>query len=433
MIQIKTETLEEKATACVLLRDCVAELKEGIDLWIDEVAETLVPLLNFYEHAEVRIAAVLAMPEILKSSKAAIEKRLLQKSPFEKLCSDIIPALVEALVKEEVIKISAVMLDSLEDCLELSGPVLNIDQIKRFLSVIMDVLDTSMSIPKGDEASEQGVKVCACLKIFMKTYKGSLLQFFDQLLSPMEHMWVKDKTVKERKIALKIFTDVVEEFREEALKFCESELSLLFKACNDEEPEVQEIAAHGIGVAAAYGGSIFKPLVGEAVSALNATISDSMAFHRDYIMAHDAAVTALGQIYLFHKDRINASEKWLGYRVVNFVSLKRFSMIFGSGAEAEATLPPFWFLTAITAKSYIIMVSEDELLRQEFAYLPKIIAAFAEILWADDETLATEETVNRVNKQLRDFKSRLPSNIWSSILSTLEPSRQNVLQLSLSS
>ena len=39
------------------------------------------------------------MPEMLKSSKSAIDKRLLQKSPFEKLCSDIIPALVEALVK----------------------------------------------------------------------------------------------------------------------------------------------------------------------------------------------------------------------------------------------------------------------------------------------------------------------------------------------
>ncbi|XP_073266480.1 uncharacterized protein [Populus alba] len=420
MIQIKTETLEEKATACVLLRDCVAELKEGIDLWIDEVAETLVPLLNFYEHPAVRIAAVLAMPEILKSSKAAIEKRLLQKSPFEKLCSDIIPALVEALVKEEVIKISAVMLDSLEDCLELSGPVLNIDQIKRFLSVIMDVLDTSMSIPKGDEASEQGEKVsqkvCACLKIFMKTYKGSLLQFFDQLLSPMEHMWVKGKTVEERKIALKIFTDVVEEFREEALKFCESELLLLFKACNDDEPEVQEVAAHGIGVAAAFGGSIFKPLVGEAVSALNANISDSMAMHRDYIMAHDAAVTALGQIYLFHKDRINASEvfsTWLCHLPIKNNIL-------------EAKI-------AHDLLCSIVEISEDELLRQEFAYLPKIIAAFAEILWADDETLATEETVNRVIKQLRDFKSRLPSNIWSSILSTLEPSRQNVLQLSMSS
>ncbi|KAJ6425329.1 hypothetical protein OIU84_025990, partial [Salix udensis] len=81
MIQIKTEILEEKATTC---------------------------------HAEVRIAAALAMPEILKSSKAANDKRLIQKSPFEKLCYDIIPAFVEALVKEEVIKISAVMLDSLE-------------------------------------------------------------------------------------------------------------------------------------------------------------------------------------------------------------------------------------------------------------------------------------------------------------------------------
>ncbi|KAJ6412818.1 hypothetical protein OIU84_005797 [Salix udensis] len=58
------------------------------------------------------------------------------------------------------------------------------------MSMIMDILDTSILIPEGNEASEQGEKACACLKIFMKTYKGSLLQFFDQLLSPMEHMWV---------------------------------------------------------------------------------------------------------------------------------------------------------------------------------------------------------------------------------------------------
>ncbi|KAJ6683792.1 hypothetical protein OIU85_007484 [Salix viminalis] len=44
MIQIKTEILEEKAKACVLLRDCIAELKEGIDLWIDEV-------VNFVTHS----------------------------------------------------------------------------------------------------------------------------------------------------------------------------------------------------------------------------------------------------------------------------------------------------------------------------------------------------------------------------------------------
>ena len=43
--------------------------------------------------------------------------------------------------------------------LQLSVPVLNIDQIMRFLCVIMDVLDTSILIPEGNEASEQGQKV----------------------------------------------------------------------------------------------------------------------------------------------------------------------------------------------------------------------------------------------------------------------------------
>jgi len=53
----------------------------------------------------------------------------------------------------------ALILSAQTSLFQLSGPVLNIDQIKRFLSVIMDVLDTSISIPKVDEASEQGEKV----------------------------------------------------------------------------------------------------------------------------------------------------------------------------------------------------------------------------------------------------------------------------------
>ncbi|KAG5253312.1 importin [Salix suchowensis] len=155
------------------------------------------------------------MPKILKSSKAAID---------------------------------ALILSTQTSLLQLAGPVLKIDQIKSFLSVIMDVLDTSILIPEGNEASQQGKKVR------------------------------------------------------------------------------RKVVAHGIGVAAAFGGSIFKPLVGEAVSALNANISNPMALHRYYIMAHDAAVTALGKICLFYKDRINAR-----LRCVNPSNLLfHFSHVFSS-------------------------------------------------------------------------------------------------------
>ncbi|KAG8062221.1 hypothetical protein GUJ93_ZPchr0003g18203 [Zizania palustris] len=57
-IGIRTSLLEEKATACNMLCCYADELKEGFFPWIDQVATTLVPLLKFYFHEEVRKAAV---------------------------------------------------------------------------------------------------------------------------------------------------------------------------------------------------------------------------------------------------------------------------------------------------------------------------------------------------------------------------------------
>ncbi|RYR62857.1 hypothetical protein Ahy_A04g020611 [Arachis hypogaea] len=73
-IGIKTTVLEEKATACNMLCCYADELKEGFFPWIDQVAGTLVPLLKFYFHEEVRKVAVSAMLELLRSAKLAIEK-----------------------------------------------------------------------------------------------------------------------------------------------------------------------------------------------------------------------------------------------------------------------------------------------------------------------------------------------------------------------
>ncbi|QHN84352.1 Importin [Arachis hypogaea] len=102
-IGIKTSVMEEKATACNMLCCYADELKEGFFPWIDQVAGTLVPLLKFYFHEEVRKAAVSAMPELLRSAKLAIEKGQSQgrDASYLKFLSDsIIPVLVDALHKE---------------------------------------------------------------------------------------------------------------------------------------------------------------------------------------------------------------------------------------------------------------------------------------------------------------------------------------------
>ncbi|KAJ6926362.1 importin-5-like [Populus alba x Populus x berolinensis] len=90
-IWIKTTVLEEKVAACKGLYLLADELKEGLSVWIEEVAQTLVPFLNFQFNEEIRRVAASAMPVLLKSSKEAIQKgnlELSDESPFEKLCSD---------------------------------------------------------------------------------------------------------------------------------------------------------------------------------------------------------------------------------------------------------------------------------------------------------------------------------------------------------
>jgi hypothetical protein len=132
-IGIRTSLLEEKATACNMLCCYADELKEGFFPWIDQVmlrffvnsmctrtrlceelqlnlesvqvATTLVPLLKFYFHEEVRKAAVSAMPELLRSAKLAIEKSQSQgrdESYLKQLSDYIVPALVEAIHKVSI-------------------------------------------------------------------------------------------------------------------------------------------------------------------------------------------------------------------------------------------------------------------------------------------------------------------------------------------
>ncbi|KAI5436238.1 hypothetical protein KIW84_022633 [Lathyrus oleraceus] len=127
-IGIKTSVLEEKATACNMLCCCADELKEGFFPWIDQVASTLVPLLKFYFHEEVRKAAVSAMPVLWSSVKLAIEKGQSQgrDTAYLKQLSDyIIPNLVEALHKEPEVEICASKLDALNECIHVSGPHLD--------------------------------------------------------------------------------------------------------------------------------------------------------------------------------------------------------------------------------------------------------------------------------------------------------------------
>ncbi|KAJ7000337.1 importin-5-like [Populus alba x Populus x berolinensis] len=407
-IWIKTKVLEEKVAACKGLYLLADELKEGLSVWIEEVAQTLVPFLNFQLNEEIRRVAASAMPVLLKSSKEAIQKgnlELSDESPFEKLCSDVLPALVKALSKESLPEMAAIILDSLEECMEMSGPVLDEDQTDLFLKKIMNVLNSrrkvgDIDVIKQTLQEEQKVydKAVACLATFIRIQKPSFSPFLGKLLPCIQLMWEKDKIAKERRTGLRIFCDVAKQFPEEAFRQYNICLLFLFEACKDENPEVLEVAVQAIGIFSEFGGSAFKSLLKGAFYALKAVIDHPKALQIEYVMAHDAAVSALGKLLQFHREKLNAAQflrTWL-----------RHLPLENNLNEAKV---------AHHQLCSLVEVSDVELLGPTGKNLHKIVTVYAEILWAGKK-LATEETVSQMIKQLELYRRRF-LNIFDSKMS----------------
>ncbi|KAL2923922.1 Importin-5 [Bienertia sinuspersici] len=409
-IGIKTSVLEEKATACNMLCCYADELKEGFFPWIDQVAPTLVPLLKFYFHEEVRKAAVSAMPELLRSAKLAVEKGLAQgrnESYVKQLSDYIIPALVEALHKEPEIEICSSMLDALNECVQISGTILDESQVRCIVDEIKQVITASSSrkaeraerakaedfdVDEGEILKEENEQeeelfdqVGDCLGTLIKTFKASFLPFFDELSSAR---------IKQRK---------------------KEELSFVYLMMLLSIVVKQHLGAvYGLGVCAEFGGTVFKPLVGEALRRLNAVISHPNATHSDNVMAYDNAVSALGKICQYHRDSIDAAQivpLWL-----NSLPIK------GDLIEAK-----------VVHEQLCSMVerSDGDLLGPNNQYLPKIVAVFAEVLCAGKD-LATEQTSGRMISLLRQLQQTLPPSTLASTWSSLQPQHALALQSILS-
>ncbi|XP_010528743.1 PREDICTED: importin-5-like [Tarenaya hassleriana] len=439
-IGIKTSVLEEKATACNMLCCYADELKEGFFPWIDQVAPILVPLLKFYFHEEVRKAAVSGMPELLRSAKLAVEKGLSQgrNDSYVKQLSDyIIPELLEALHKEPEVEICASMLDALNECVQVSGNLLDESQVRGIVDEMKQVVTASSArrtereeraraedfdaeeseILKEENEQEEEVfdQIGDLLGTLIKTFKTSFLPMFDELSSYITPMLGSDRTAEEKRIAICIFDDVAEHCRDAALRYYDTYVPFLLEACNDENTDVRQAAVYGIGVCAEFGGSVFRPLVGEALSRLDVVVRHPNARHSDNVMAYDNAVSALGKICQFHRESIDAGRivpAWL-----NCLPIK------GDTIEAK-----------IVHDQLCSMVerSDQDLLGPNHQYLPKIVAVFAEVL-CEGNNLATEQTVRRMINILRQLQQTMPPSALASTWSSLQPQQQHLLQSILSS
>lgn len=429
-IGIRTSVLEEKATACVMLGCYVDELKEGFFPWIEQVAKLMVPLLKFYFHEEVRKAACTALPQLLKAGKLAVEKGQAQghdQSYVKQLLDFVVPPLVEVLHKEPEVEICAEMLESLNECIQLAGPLLSEVQVQAIVTQVKLVMEASRSrrVERGkrrhtedfddeekeflEEENEQEDNVFEqvgdVLGSLIKTFKEKFVPFFDDFLGLLLPLMQKDATPGERRIAICIFDDVAEHFGNAALKYYEPFVPPMLEACTDEHPDVRQAAVYGIGVCAQYGGPTFRPLVSESLRRLSSLVAHPSCRSSDDEMATDNAISAIGKMCEFQSDSFDVSQvlpTWLSYLPVK-----------GDLMEAKLVHQQL---------CRMVETSDPRLLGTNLENLPKVVSVFVDVLSAGSDYV-TDETAERMKWLLRQLDPRTQKTIWAS----LQPQQQTFL------
>ena len=346
-ISIRTSVLEEKATACNMLCCYVDELKEGFVPYIQDVVETMVPLLDFYFHEDVRKAAVASLPDILRAGKAGMEKGVVAPSGvavdaayFRQLVTYVVPPLVKALNKEPEVEIQAAMLESLADCAGVAGECISehiaamIAEFQNTLKQSLRDADRRQQTRRGRGFRRRGTRGAQGgtsrrgrgVRPVRRVCVGSLLRIAPRAGPPgprtpppgvRRPMLAPDRSPEERRIAICVFDDVMEHARTAARASDTSKVSSAraLAGCRDADADVRQASVYGVGVMAQALGAPSRRTCPRVLAALAAVIQAPDARDEENANATENAVSSLGKLCEFQRGAIpgpeNVVPQWL--------------------------------------------------------------------------------------------------------------------------
>ncbi|XP_031115948.1 importin-5-like isoform X2 [Ipomoea triloba] len=425
--ELRSIVLKEILLACKTLGCFAAHIKGGLHLWIQEVLNAVLPLVNFKFDEQVRIAAISVMPLLLQSAAIAMENKLLipgfLDSPIDALSKTITPALLESL-EASGIKTQVQILAALNQGFQIANTWIpddteTVESLSQVLSACFHrkagreyIVQNSLIFQKPELLKEEiqdeenvcrEVRICFQLLIKRLSAQNLVLQIYF-----VKHMWAKSATLEKRRMALSIFSDIAEQCGEQGLRHYAVIIPFLFKACKDTNPDTRQIAACAIGIFVEFGREVFKQHLQDGLSSLEDIFQHSEGSGLEHFMAKDAAVCAYGKVCFFLCEEINSYENielWLFHLPLkcNF-------------DEAKAA---HGLLCSMVDKP------ETRVTGPEDGYISRIITIMAEVLWAGNN-FATEETRSMMIQQLKMLKQKLADK-FIGICKSLPPTLQNTL------
>lgn len=354
-IGIRTSVLEDKAVACTMLACFIAELRGGFYDYVQQVTELMVPLLKFFYHDECRTAAANCLADlvrcVLESGKDPTGQQALQ------LVQYMVPQLLDAIKGEPDVEVLVHMIEALGHVAELVGPpafnqsILN--EIAKVLSIMVlesearnaeraemaeqdDWDEEEQEDAEEEEAKEEellarvGDAIGALLRLhanagFMASFvaRMPIAEDGEEEVSTLQLFWLRlqtDRPAYERQVALCVFDDVIMYGGQQGVELVSNILPAMGVYILDQDAEVRQAAAFGVGICAQFGGDAFAAANGAGiVKGLEKIVADPSARREGYAVASDNAMSALMKIIEFQPACLGEATAKVGSLVLEYL------------------------------------------------------------------------------------------------------------------
>ncbi|CAH1781938.1 unnamed protein product [Owenia fusiformis] len=330
---IRTAGLEEKATACQMLVCYARELKEGFAAYAEQCVHIMIPLLKFYFHDGVRVAAAESMPFLLDCAKIRGPEYITQ------MWSAVCPELLKAIEHEPENDIKSELMHSFAQCVERMGNgCLSAEVMAELLRILDKTLkdhfmkqQSRQDVRKDedyDEVVEETLldendedvyilsKVSDIIHSLFGTHKEAMLPYFEHLLPHFVKLLNSDRPWPDKQWGLCIFDDLMEHAGPHSIKYQEFFLKQMLEYICDKQAEVRQAACYGVGVMAQNGGPQYAQACHEAIPSLVKVIQEQDSRNPENVCPTENAISAITKIckyQLEEKDVEKILPDWLSW------------------------------------------------------------------------------------------------------------------------
>jgi hypothetical protein len=434
-ISIHTSVLDEKAQACNTIYCYAAEMKEHFFPYLGECSKLLVPLMSFYYHDGVRLAALSIMSVLLECVKSYLQKNGINDLKLlNDLFSFIYPNLLEAVKTETDSEVLVVGIETIHECIDVMGDNILIQaQLKDLLLMIQTLILGSQtrrqklmkSNPDGDvdesyiiraEVSKEddiNNEIAEAFGVIAKYHRAYFLPAFQatELPGMILQMSQKHSSASERQLAVCIFDDLVEYTNEQSYPLFTHFVPLMLEYTLDTNPAVRQAAAYGLGICAQNGGSIIKPYIPQIIDVLLKAINEpNSRTDEKMVPPTENAISSVGRIIQYQADVLGDKLPQLTDLWVSWLPIEVDTV--------EAKLVHMQLCHFIKhINSCVFGINGKNLV--------KVLDIFGKIV---DSDLITPETQNSIKEILASMYKQLAPDFFQTALLSISPQSQQKLR-----